>query len=260
MTTEAVIVSTARTPIGKAYRGAFNDTDAPSMAGHAIAAAVERAGIEPGEVDDVVMGCAMQQGSTGQNIGRTAGSGRRPAFLRGGHEHRPAMRFRHDGDRHRRQADCQRRHADRGRRRRRIDQPRAERTSQRLPGPGPASPLPFGTRIHVHAGNRRSRFEALRLSAANNRTNSPCKASSAPPPPSRRAGSTTKSCRCRPPCCTRTRKPSSRASMRSRWTRTKATGPRPRWKGWAACARCSKAASSPPATPASCPTAPRPRY
>ena len=73
MTTEAVIVSTARTPIGKAYRGAFNDTDAPSMAGHAIAAAVERAGIEPGEVDDVVMGCAMQQGSTGQNIGRTAG-------------------------------------------------------------------------------------------------------------------------------------------------------------------------------------------
>ena len=73
MTTEAVIVSTARTPIGKAYRGAFNDTDAPSLAGHAIAAAVERAGIEPGEVDDVVMGCAMQQGSTGQNIGRTAG-------------------------------------------------------------------------------------------------------------------------------------------------------------------------------------------
>ena len=73
MTTEAVIVSTARTPIGKAYRGAFNDTDAPSMAGHAIATAVERAGIEPGEVDDVIMGCAMQQGSTGQNIGRTAG-------------------------------------------------------------------------------------------------------------------------------------------------------------------------------------------
>ena len=73
MTTEAVIVSTARTPIGKAYRGAFNDTDAPSMAGHAIAAAVERAGIEPGEVDDIIMGCAMQQGSTGQNIGRTAG-------------------------------------------------------------------------------------------------------------------------------------------------------------------------------------------
>jgi acetyl-CoA C-acetyltransferase len=73
MTREAVIVSTARTPIGKAYRGAFNDTDAPTMGGHVIAAAVQRAGIDPAEVQDVVMGCAMQQGSSGQNIGRTAG-------------------------------------------------------------------------------------------------------------------------------------------------------------------------------------------
>ncbi len=73
MTREAVIVSTARTPIGKAYRGAFNDTDAPGLGGHAIAAAVERAGIDPGEVDDVVIGCALQQGSSGANIGRTAG-------------------------------------------------------------------------------------------------------------------------------------------------------------------------------------------
>ncbi len=73
MTKQAVIVSTARTPIGKAYRGAFNDTDAPTLGGHAIAAAVQRAGIDPSEVDDVVMGCAMQQGSSGYNIGRTAG-------------------------------------------------------------------------------------------------------------------------------------------------------------------------------------------
>ncbi len=73
MTREAVIVSTARTPIGKAYRGAFNDTDAPTLGGHAIAAAVQRAGIDPGEVDDVVLGCALQQGSSGYNIGRTAG-------------------------------------------------------------------------------------------------------------------------------------------------------------------------------------------
>ena len=72
MTTEAVIVSTARTPIGRAYRGAFNDTEAPTLGGHAIANAVERAGIEPAEVDDVIMGCAMQQGSSGQNIGRTS--------------------------------------------------------------------------------------------------------------------------------------------------------------------------------------------
>lgn len=72
MTKEAVIVATARTPIGKAYRGAFNDTDAPALGGHVIAEAVRRAGIEPGEVDDVIMGCAMQQGTSGYNIGRTA--------------------------------------------------------------------------------------------------------------------------------------------------------------------------------------------
>ncbi len=73
MTREAVIVSTARTPIGKAYRGAFNDTDAPTLGGHAIAAAVQRSGVDPAEIQDVILGCAMQQGSSGQNIGRTAG-------------------------------------------------------------------------------------------------------------------------------------------------------------------------------------------
>ena len=67
---EAVIVSTARTPIGKAYRGAFNDTQAQELAGHAIKNAVERAGVEAHEVDDVVVGAAIQQGSTGSNIGR----------------------------------------------------------------------------------------------------------------------------------------------------------------------------------------------
>lgn len=69
---EAVIVSTARTPIGKAYRGLFNDTEAPTMAGHAIRAAVERAKVDPAEIDDVVMGCAMQQGSQGLNAARVA--------------------------------------------------------------------------------------------------------------------------------------------------------------------------------------------
>jgi acetyl-CoA C-acetyltransferase len=67
---EAVIVSTARTPIGKAYRGAFNNTEAPTLASHAIRHAVERAGVAAEEVDDVVMGCAMQQGSSGQNVAR----------------------------------------------------------------------------------------------------------------------------------------------------------------------------------------------
>ena len=69
---EAVIVSTARTPIGKAYRGAFNNTEAPTLGGHAIRHAVERAGIEPGEVEDVMMGCALPQGSQGRNIARLA--------------------------------------------------------------------------------------------------------------------------------------------------------------------------------------------
>ena len=67
---EAVIVSTARTPIGKAYRGAFNNTEGPIIAGHAIQHAVARAGIEPGEVDDVIIGCALQQGTTGGNTAR----------------------------------------------------------------------------------------------------------------------------------------------------------------------------------------------
>ena len=67
---EAVIVSTARTPIGKAYRGAFNDTQAQALGGHVIAEAVKRAGIAPGEVDDGVMGAAVLQGSSGFNVAR----------------------------------------------------------------------------------------------------------------------------------------------------------------------------------------------
>ena len=70
--TEAVIVSTARTPVGKAYRGALANTPAPSLAGHAIAAAVARAGIAPGEVEDVVLGCAMPEGTAGGNLARRA--------------------------------------------------------------------------------------------------------------------------------------------------------------------------------------------
>jgi len=69
---EAVIVSTARTPIGKAYRGAFNNTYGATLAGHSISAVVERAGIDPAEVDDVVFGCALEQGTTGNNIARQA--------------------------------------------------------------------------------------------------------------------------------------------------------------------------------------------
>lgn len=69
---EAVVVSTARTPIGKAYRGAFNNTQAQEIAAHALRAAVSRAGIEGDEVEDVIFGAAMQQGSSGFNIARQA--------------------------------------------------------------------------------------------------------------------------------------------------------------------------------------------
>jgi acetyl-CoA C-acetyltransferase len=70
--TDAVIVSTARTPIGKAYKGALNNTEGATLLGHAISAALSRAKVEGAEVEDVVMGCAMQQGTTGMNIARKA--------------------------------------------------------------------------------------------------------------------------------------------------------------------------------------------
>lgn len=69
---EAVIVSAARTPIGRAYRGAFNNLDAPSLGAIAISAAVDRAGVDQAEVDDVIMGCAMGQGTQFLNIARNA--------------------------------------------------------------------------------------------------------------------------------------------------------------------------------------------
>ena len=68
----AVIVSTARTPIGRAYRGAFNNTSAPALAAYAMRHAVERARLEAGEVEDVVLGCAQQQGTSGFNVARQA--------------------------------------------------------------------------------------------------------------------------------------------------------------------------------------------
>ncbi len=67
---EAVIVSTARTPIGRAYRGVFNNTDAPTMGGHVIKHAVSRAGVNSSEVEDVIIGCGMGQGTQSPNIAR----------------------------------------------------------------------------------------------------------------------------------------------------------------------------------------------
>lgn len=67
---EAVIVSVARTAIGKAFRGAFNDTEAPVLGGQVVKAVVQRAGVDPAEVDDVLIGCAAQQGTQAYNLGR----------------------------------------------------------------------------------------------------------------------------------------------------------------------------------------------
>jgi len=70
--TQALIVSTARTPLAKSWKGAFNMTHGATLAGHAVKAAVERAGIDPGAVEDVLMGCANPEGATGWNIARQA--------------------------------------------------------------------------------------------------------------------------------------------------------------------------------------------
>jgi len=67
---EAVIVSAARTPIGKAYKGAFNNLEAPTLAAVAVKAAVERSGIDTAEIEDCIFGVALQQGSQGMNFGR----------------------------------------------------------------------------------------------------------------------------------------------------------------------------------------------
>ena len=69
---EAAIVSAARTPIGKAFRGAFNQTHGATLAGHVVKAAVERANVDPAEIDDVIIGCGLPEGATGNNLGRIA--------------------------------------------------------------------------------------------------------------------------------------------------------------------------------------------
>jgi acetyl-CoA C-acetyltransferase len=69
---EAVIVSVARTPIGRAFRGAFNQTPGATMAGHAVKHAMERAAVDPADVDEVILGCGLPEGATGNNVGRTA--------------------------------------------------------------------------------------------------------------------------------------------------------------------------------------------
>ena len=68
--TSALVVSTARTPLTKSWKGAFNMTHGATLGGHAAAAAIERAGVDPARVEDVIMGCATPEGATGANIAR----------------------------------------------------------------------------------------------------------------------------------------------------------------------------------------------
>jgi acetyl-CoA C-acetyltransferase len=71
--TEAVIVSTARTPLARAFRGAFNNTHSATLGGHVVRHAVLRAGIDPAEIDDVIFGCALPEGDGGNNVARQLG-------------------------------------------------------------------------------------------------------------------------------------------------------------------------------------------
>ena len=95
---EAVIVSAARTPIGKAYRGAFNDTQPQALAAHSITAALQRAGASAEEVEDIILGSAMQEGATGFNVARQAAlRAGLPDAVCPGHDGRPAVCVRPDG-------------------------------------------------------------------------------------------------------------------------------------------------------------------
>ena len=67
---QALIVSTARTPLAKSWKGSFNLTHGATLGGHAVRHAIERAGIDPATVEDVIMGCANPEGATGMNIAR----------------------------------------------------------------------------------------------------------------------------------------------------------------------------------------------
>ena len=192
---EAVIVSTARTPIGKAYRGYLNDTHGSDMGAHAVTHAVSRAGVDPSEIEDVIMGAGNPEGATGSNIARqialragfpvsVAGvtvnrfcssglntiamaansimAGQGDIIVAGGLESISLT---------------QNEHANKYRLR-----------GEWLHGAQ-------ARHLHVDAGNGGDRLEALRHFAARRRTSTPSRASSAPPPPSRPASSTTRSCR-----------------------------------------------------------------
>ena len=192
---EAVIVSTARTPIGKAYRGAFNDTPAQTLGGHAIEAALGRAGIPGGEVDDVVMGAALQQGATGGNVARQCAlRAGLPTSVAGMSVDRQcasglmaisiaAKQIVVDGMNITVGGGLE------------VDLAGAERSHEPLPRDRPLAGRASRRALHVDAGDRRDRRASATAFRARRRTPTPCNRSSAPPPRRRPAGSMRKSCR-----------------------------------------------------------------
>ena len=257
--TDAVIVSTARTPIGKAYRGAFNNTHGATLAGHAIKHAVERAGIEPGEVEDVLIGCALPEGATGENIARQAAiRAGLPVTTSGA----TVNRFCSSGMQTIALA-AQRVIVDNvpvmvagGRR---VGEPRAERAQEQAPParrmarPAQARDLPADDR------HRRGRGEALQ-----DQPRGPGPICAAEPAAHRR-GPAGRPLRRRDRAAADDEARAGQGDGRHQRAggdarpATRATGPTPRPRAWRSSSRCgARAPSSPPAMRASSPTAPRP--
>ena len=130
---DAVIVSTARTPIGRAYRGAFNMTHGADLGGHVVGRAIERSGVEPAEIEDVILGCALPERATGGNIARQAAIRAGLPVTVSRHDGEPLLQFGLAGDRARRAAHHRRRGFGHRRRRAGKHQPGAGR--QELVGP-----------------------------------------------------------------------------------------------------------------------------
>ena len=198
---EAVVVSTARTGIGKAYRGALNATKSPTLVAHVLNHAIERAGIEAGEIEDFVLGTVLAAGTAGMNLARNGGVRRGRAGQRIGPDRGSPVRVGTDGNRDGGQADHRRRHGCRRGRRPGKHFRRAGRATS--PGSG-RRPIPTSSprrRTPICRCCRRpSSWRGNTASAARRRTHTRCSRSSEPQPPSRPAVSTTRSCRSPPPC------------------------------------------------------------
>ena len=158
---DAVIVSTARTPIGRAVRGAFNLTHGADMGGHVVAQAVKRAGIDPGDVEDVTIGCANPEGATGGNVARQCAHPRRPAGHGGGPDHQPLLLLGPAGDRAGRAQHHPGWRAGGGGGRLGVHQPRADEPQHQVL-PQRVDRRAQGRALHADDRDRRHRRAALR--------------------------------------------------------------------------------------------------